>query len=158
MRTAVSPGGPQLEQRLAGDGIGEALFDRTRGDVEPVRPGIRGSAEDGAGRDQVEIGERQRLGAIEVDVDDFARSWAEDQPDIAARREVLGAELATFASPLSAGPFRRPGSASETSRGGSNRRSWRSNFVTGDDLQQIEWHVGDLALEASQPLAVFPID
>ena len=67
-------GRPQLEQHPAAVGVLELDRFRHCGDVEPMRVRLALPAEDGPGRRQEAGGQRQCLGAVEIDVRQACRS------------------------------------------------------------------------------------
>src|SRR5262249_14118644 len=84
---AFSAVGAQLEQRLAGEWIGENLLDGTLGNVKPMRQWRGWAAELCHGDRKVKRREGKPLMAIEVDIDKLARGRPQADANV-----LIGAE------------------------------------------------------------------
>jgi hypothetical protein len=97
MGPALAAGSPQLEQRVPGQWAGKNDEFGIGRNEESMRPRLTRAVENGVGCRQVEIGDRDRLGRIEVNVDEIAgfgtKQDAEVLPIAKVVGQVLGAEL-----------------------------------------------------------------
>src|SRR6266568_1886879 len=82
MCAAIASLSSQFYQGFSGDRIGETFICRAHRHKEPVRAGLRWTAEHPQRPWQVQIRERKCFRAVKVVVDQPARGWAKDDPDV----------------------------------------------------------------------------